>query len=122
MNTERKSQISQLSRNEIYAKLLTWFDKGLLIPRDDVPMLELERRINLRELSYTPITKVLFVGDSRDNEDYFEFRTLADTGRILSSLGVKVKKDIRTFYALQKAEKNGDVMRFDYKSVLIYID
>lgn len=122
MNDNILEKIKALSRNEIYSKLLSWFGEGKFITSENISPAELERKSNNRELSYTGIPKIIFVGNSKDNEDFLTFRTLVETGRILSPLGMKVKKDLRTLYGLHKAVKNNEIMRFDYKKAIIYID
>lgn len=83
---------------------------------------EIEKLSNKKELSYTPHTRVLFVGDSCESDDYDELCGLFASGRLLTTLQAKVKTGSRTSYALTNAVKNNSIMRFEHDGAIIYID
>lgn len=122
ISLERRAE--KMTRSEICDLLLDWFNRGIIISTDKlgIDKNEIERRSNNRELSYTPLNKVMFLGESSDSENFSLFKTLCDNKRIMVPLVAKVEKSLRTLYQLQKAAKSGDLLRFERDGVILYID
>lgn len=125
-NRDRSTWAATLSRTEIFLKLLDWFDKGYFSTSKTLGITpnEIEQKSNMRELSYTTIPRLFYMGDSNGagNDVFLDFKALCDAKRILSPLGTKVEKNKRTLYQLQKASQNGEITRFVHADVVIYID
>lgn len=116
--------MTEYTREEIYAKLVKWFDIGVFTTTGKVGLTanDIEKLSNSKELSYTPHTKILFVGNSEVSGDYSDFCLLFEEKRLLTPLQAKVKKNARTLYDLKKMVQGGLLMRFEYKGAIIYID
>lgn len=121
---KKKMEKQIYTKDDICIKLKEWFDKGLLITLSDSGMTanEVERKANSNEVAYTPHPKLIFMGDSSNSEEYNLLISLFHDLRLLTSLQAKVKKNIRTLYALHKAAENGELLRFEHHDVIIYID
>lgn len=112
------------TRQEVYDLVKNWIDNGKLICscKQEITNNEKDRKSNKREWSYTRLKRVMFVGDSRGNTDYYLFDKLIREDRIMSPLTAKVKKDLRTLYQLQKAAMNGELLRIERDGIILYID
>lgn len=113
-----------ISRQQIIDKLTDWFQKGILTTTQIVgeqPRV-IESLCNKRELSYTSINRLLFVGDSKDSEEFKELKSLIDGRRILAPLTAKVETDTRTDYGVLQASKRGELYRFVHGGLILYID
>lgn len=113
-----------ISRQQIIDKLTDWFSNGILTTTQIVgeqPRV-IESLCNKRELSYTPINRLLLVGDSKDSEVFKELKSLIDGRRILAPLTAKVETDTRTDYGVLQASKRGELYRFVHGGLILYID
>lgn len=113
-----------ISRQQIIDKLTDWFSNGILTTTQIVgeqPRV-IESLCNKRELSYTPINRLLLVGDSKGSEVFKELKALIDGRRILAPLTAKVETDTRTDYGVLQASKRGELYRFVYCGLILYID
>lgn len=113
-----------MTREEILSKLTTWFDDGILTTsvKEKLNANEIDKRSNAKELSYTPHSRVLFVGDSNGSPIYDELCNLFNEYRLLTPLQARVKKNLRTLYSIHKAVNRGELMRFERDGAIIYID
>lgn len=117
-----------MSKEEIYKFLEEWFDKGYFITvtrfkseSKDKANNAIEKRCVARELSYTSMSKVLFVGDKTGNPIYDLFQQYCDEKRIMTTLEAKIQLNVPTSYKLHKAVYNGTIMRFERDDAIIYV-
>ena len=112
------------TRNDIASLLTEWFDKGIFKTVESVGVSSniIDCMSQKKQLTYTPINKVVFVGDGRGDATYEKFMSLYEEKRILTTLTAKVYKDCRSLYHLHKAAKQGDLLRFKYGKLILYID
>lgn len=111
-----------MTREQIHEKLTRLFADGVLTEKRNYKDSDVNEKSNLKELSLTPFSKVLFVGDGTDSDVFAELKRLSDEKRVMSPLTAKVEKNLRTYYQLVKAVKDGTLMRFEYGEVILYID
>lgn len=117
-----------MDKEEILGLLTEWFDQGCFTTvtrikeeKGDNSNNAIEKRCVARELSYTNMTKVLFVGDKTGSSVYDMFQNLRDEKRILTTLEAKVELNIPTLYRLHKAVDSGQLLRFERDDAIIYI-
>lgn len=111
-----------MTREDIYTILEDWFSSGILVSRKSYKDADVYHRSNMRELSFTPYQKVIFVGDSEGSDVFDKLKMLYDNKRVMSPLMAKVEKGLRTHHKLKKAVKEGTLMRFEFDDVVLYID
>lgn len=111
-----------MTREQIHEKLTQWFADGQLTERHNFKDYEVNEKSGLKELSFTPFPKVLFVGYGAESDVFKELKQLADDKRVMTPLTARVEKDLRTHYQLLKAWKDGTLMRFEHGDVVLYID
>lgn len=110
------------SRDEIYDWLQEQFENGNLVPRNSYSQQEMIRQFVLRELSPTLLRKVIVKGDTKDNKTLDIVSELISSRRLHDNLTLSVIKDYRSTYYIQKAVKAGEIKRFEYGDVVLYID
>lgn len=110
------------SRDEIYDWLQEQFENGNLVPRNNYSQQEMIRQFVLRELSPTLLRKVIVKGDTKDNRIFDILSELIFYRRLHDNLSLSVIKDYRSTYYAQKAVKSGEIKRFEYGDVVLYID
>lgn len=110
------------TKDEIYDWLQEQFENGNLIPRNNYSQQELFKYSVLRELSPTLLRKVIVKGDTKDNKTFDTLSELISYQRLHDNLTLSVIKDYRSTYYVQKAAKAGEIKRFEYGDVVLYID
>lgn len=110
------------SRDEIYDWLQEQFENGNLVPRNSYSQQEMIRQFVLRGLSPTLLRKVIVKGDTKDNRIFDILSELISYRRLHDNLTLSVIKDYRSTYYIQKAVKSGEIKRFEYGDVVLYID
>lgn len=117
-------KVSDYTRSEIVSLLNGWFDCGVLSTPEKMRLNnnEIERLSNKKELSYTNVRKLIFVGDSSCDERFALINSLVVSNRIMPPLTAKVVKGIRTLYQLHTAALRGDILRFERDGIILYID
>lgn len=118
----------KMSKEEIYSFLKEWFDKGyfttvtrIKAETNDTANNAIEKRCVARELSYTSMAKILFVGDKTNSTVYSLFQQYCDEKRIMTTLEAKIQLNVSTSYKLHKAVENGTVLRFERDDAIIYV-
>ena len=117
-----------MSKEDIYKFLEEWFNKGYFITvtrfkseSKDNANNAIEKRCVARELSYTSMSKILFVGDKTGNPIYDLFQQYCDEKRIMTTLEAKIQLNVPTLYKLHKAVEDGTIMRFERDDAIIYV-
>lgn len=110
------------SRDEIHDWLQEQFENGNLVPRNNYSQQKMMRQFVHRELSPTLLRKVLVKGDTEDNRIFDTMSELISSRRLHDNLTLSVIKDYRSTYYVQKAVKAGEIKRFEYGDVVLYID
>lgn len=107
---------------EIKEWLEEQFDKGNLFPRSNYNQYELKTLFSNHKVSYTLLKKLVVKGDSVSNEIYDMVSELIDNGRLYDNLSIFVRKNYRSEYMLSKSVDAGEILRFKYGDVVLYID
>lgn len=113
-----------MTRKEIVDLVNEWMDNGTISTtiKMNISTNCADRLSNKKEISYTPISRLIFIGDSENNEKYSLLKSLIDGKRIMSPLVAKAEKNLRTLYQLQKAAMNGVLSRIERDGIVLYID
>lgn len=112
------------TREEIVALLNKWFDENVLMTVDSLGANgnQIDFLSSKREITYTPFNKVVFRGNGERNKDYAKLLDMCSSNRIMTTLTAKVYKGYRNLYALHRAAKKGEIVRYVRDSMILYID
>lgn len=117
-----------MDKEDIYNSLVEWFGNGYFTTTtkiksesEDYSNNVIEKRCVKRQMSYTSMPKVLFVGDRTGNPVFQAFQRYCDEKRIMTPLEAKVQLDLPSLYKLHKAVHESKVLRFEHEDAIIYV-
>lgn len=117
-----------MEKEEIFSLLEEWFSKGYFTTTTKIKSESkdysnnvIEKRCVKRQMSYTSMSKVLFVGDRTGSPVFQAFQRYCDEKRIMTPLEAKVHLNLPSLYKLHKAVSDGVLLRFERDDVIIYV-
>ena len=115
-------EVKEMSREDIINLLDDWFAKGIITTTKKLGLSknDIDKNSRKRELSYTFIPKLIFVGNSEGNDNFELLSALIN--RIITDLRVRVDKKCRVPYDIYKASMDNTVRRYERNGIIIYID
>ncbi len=105
-----------------------WFNDGVFTTTrkikseiDNYSNATVESLCVARKMSYTSMQKVLFVGDKTRHPAWELFQRYYNEKRIMTPLEAKVQMNVASLHRLNKLVESGELLRFEFKDAIIYI-
>lgn len=116
--------VNEMTREDVVNLICDSLDKGILTTTYELKknLGELDKMSSNGEISFTPIRKLLFVGDRDKDDRFFLYEELIDKKRVMGSLAARVKHNYKNLYELQRAAMNGDLRRINSRGIILYVD
>lgn len=116
--------VKEMSREDIINLLDDWFAKGIITTTKKLGLSknDIDKKSRKHELSYTYIPKLIFVGNSEEDENFELLSALINGNRIITDLRVRVDKKCRVPYDIFKASMDNTIRRYERNGIIIYID
>lgn len=100
-----------MSRDEIFAQLNEWIDRGKLTSKSVMGREygEINRKYAMGELFATSVESI----DATEEEVQRKFEEMRRAGRVLTKRDVMVNSGLVTLYAINKEVRDGGLLRID---------